>query len=335
MISIAFFNNKGGVGKTSLVYHLAWMFAEMGHRVLCADLDPQSNLTSMFVDEDRLAELWPDHGARPSIFGSVEPLYRQIGDFKPAHLETIGDKVGLIPGDLRLSWFEDKLSQNWMNSSEGDAGALRVVSAFGRTLREAAERHDAEFTLIDVGPNLGAINRAALIAADHVVVPLAPDLFSVQGLQNLGPTLVEWRKRWVTRRAANTEEGLILPLGAMTPIGYTMVRHSVRLDRAVKAFDRWMARMPNIYRQSVLSVAPDDDVDLDDDPNCLGKLKDYRSLMAMAQEANKPMFLLRPADGAIGGHQSAVQSCYADFKALAKAIISRTGDLQGDLDFLN
>ena len=60
MITIAFFNNKGGVGKTSLVYHLAWMYAELGLSVVAADLDPQANLTSMFVDEDQLATLWPD-----------------------------------------------------------------------------------------------------------------------------------------------------------------------------------------------------------------------------------------------------------------------------------
>lgn len=56
---IAFFNNKGGVGKTTLAYHLAWMFAEMGVSVVAADLDPQSNLTSMFLDEERLEQLWP------------------------------------------------------------------------------------------------------------------------------------------------------------------------------------------------------------------------------------------------------------------------------------
>ena len=60
MNTIAFFNNKGGVGKTSLVYHLAWMYAELGLSVIAADLDPQANLTSMFIDEDQLATLWPD-----------------------------------------------------------------------------------------------------------------------------------------------------------------------------------------------------------------------------------------------------------------------------------
>ena len=58
MIRIAFFNHSGGAGKTSLVYHCAWMWAEMGRRVLAVDLDPQSNLSMMAVDTDRLEELW-------------------------------------------------------------------------------------------------------------------------------------------------------------------------------------------------------------------------------------------------------------------------------------
>ena len=53
--------------------------------------------------------------------------------------------------------------------------------------------------LIDVGPNLGAINRAAIIAANFVVFPLAPDLFSLQALRNVGPTLQEWRNEWGDR----------------------------------------------------------------------------------------------------------------------------------------
>ena len=58
---LTFFNNKGGVGKTSLVFHLAWMFSEMGKRVVAIDLDPQANLTSPFLSEDDLEILWdPD-----------------------------------------------------------------------------------------------------------------------------------------------------------------------------------------------------------------------------------------------------------------------------------
>ena len=61
MTTVAFFNNKGGVGKTSLVYHLAWMLRELGGRVIAADLDPQANLTGMFLDETG-SERWTRMG---------------------------------------------------------------------------------------------------------------------------------------------------------------------------------------------------------------------------------------------------------------------------------
>lgn len=54
MKTIAFFNNNGGVGKTSLVYHLSHMFTERGISVLAVDLDPQANLTSMFINDERI-----------------------------------------------------------------------------------------------------------------------------------------------------------------------------------------------------------------------------------------------------------------------------------------
>ncbi len=54
---LTFFNNKGGVGKTSLVFHLAWMLSDMGKRVVAIDLDPQANLTSAFLSEDDLEAL--------------------------------------------------------------------------------------------------------------------------------------------------------------------------------------------------------------------------------------------------------------------------------------
>ncbi len=71
MKTIAFFNNKGGVGKTSLVYHLAYMFADLGHHVLAADFDPQANLTSMFLDEDSIEALLPASGLPKTVLGII------------------------------------------------------------------------------------------------------------------------------------------------------------------------------------------------------------------------------------------------------------------------
>ena len=196
MTAIAFFNNKGGVGKTTLVYHLAWMYSEIGVSVVAADLDPQANLTAMFLDEDRLEELWPDGDHPASILGSISPILRGLGDVTTPHVEEITTNLGLVVGDLGLSRFEAKLSAAWPDCLDGDEAAFRAESAFHRTILQAAEAQDARLVLIDVGPNLGAINRAAMIAANYVAVPLAPDLFSLQGLRNLGPTLRDWRREW-------------------------------------------------------------------------------------------------------------------------------------------
>jgi cellulose biosynthesis protein BcsQ len=323
MKSLAFFNNKAGVGKTSLVYHLAWMYAELGLPVLAADLDPQANLTSMCLDDDRLEALWGDDG-RGTIHGALRPLLEGTGDIAPAHVEDIAPGLGLVPGDLRLSLAEDELSSQWPDCLDRKPRAFRVISALWRILRAAADARGARLVLIDVGPNLGALNRTALVAASHVAVPLAPDLYSLQGLRNLGPTLRRWRAEWQERRDRNPAPDLELPMGAMQPVGYVLMQHAVRLDRPVKAYERWMARIPGAFRQDVMAEAPET-ATIATDPYCLAALKHYRSLMPLAQDARKPMFLLKPADGAIGGHGQAVRDCYDDFAKLARTLAERVG----------
>lgn len=321
---IAFFNNKGGVGKTSLVYHLAWMYSDLGLRVVAADLDPQANLTAAFIDEDRLEQLWPDGDHLQTIFGAVQPLLRGVGDVAAPHLEKVESKLGLLVGDLSLSRFEDQLAEVWPKCNDRDERAFRVMSAFWRMMQQAAQSDAASAILMDLGPNLGAINRAALISADYVVIPLSPDLFSLQGLRNLGPTLRRWRDEWQERIPKNPAPDLQLPAGKMKPVGYIVLQHSVRLDRPVKAYDRWIAKIPSEYRKAVLDEQ-DSSPQIAKDPNRIKLLKHYHSLMPLAQEAHKPMFHLKSADGAIGAHLQAVQAAYSDFKELARSIAARAG----------
>jgi cellulose biosynthesis protein BcsQ len=348
---VAFFNNKGGVGKTSLVYHLAWMLAGMGVKVVAADLDPQANLTSAFLEEDALESLWPAEndesqerssvfafvqdslpsppvgtatGGPKTVFAALEPLIRGVGDVQRPMLTRVAHNISLLPGDLRLSGFEDDLSSQWPDCLDGKERAFRVISAFWRLLMTSAEEADAELVLLDVGPNLGAINRAALVASDYVLFPLAPDLFSVQGLQNLGPRLRTWRGEWAERRVRNPARDLPLPQGAMAPLGYVLTGHGERAGRPVKAYRRWMGRIPAVYRAYVLATQEQAPT-VDNDPYCLAQLKHYRSLMPMAQEARKPVFLLKPADGAFGGHQAAVAAARQDFTVLARAVLAGVG----------
>lgn len=325
MRTIAFFNNKGGVGKTSLVYHLSWMFADKGIPVLAVDLDPQSNLTSMFLREERLEDLWSNDSAN-TISDCLRPLIEGTGDILAPHMELVHKNLALIPGNLALSKFEDQLSSTWGQCLGGDVRAFRVTTAFHRIILKAAEAHQSEIIFVDVGPNLGAINRSALISCDNVVLPLAPDLFSLQGLRNLGPTLIEWRDGWKKRKSELPNESHIpLPSGRMQPIGYVVMQHGVKDSRPVKAYQRWLDKIPSIYREYVLRETSSAQVLAESDPYKLAQLKHYRSLMPLAQEANKPIFKLTPADGAIGSHVEAVRDCYHDFEKLAQKIAHITG----------
>ena len=326
MKTIAFFNNKGGVGKTTLVYHLAWMYAELGASVVAVDLDPQSNLSTMFLGDERLVELWPGGEHPHSVLGCVSPILRGLGDITEPHVENIGANLGLVVGDLALSRFEARLSSAWSACLDNDEAAFRAESAFHRLIVQAASEREASVVLIDVGPNLGAINRAAIIAADFVVLPLAPDLFSLQGLRNIGPTLREWRREWSDRLERGTvDSGLALPAGDMQPVGYVVMQHAVRAGRPTLAYQKWTRRIPGVYAEEVGGEPGPYRESTDGDEHCLATLRHYRSLIAMAQEARKPVFHLRAADGAIGGHLHAAQDSKRDFEALATVIAGKCG----------
>jgi chromosome partitioning protein len=318
---LTFFNNKGGVGKTTLVYHVAWMLHELGIRVLVMDLDPQANLTASFLEDEQVESLW-SAPKRRSVYGALAPLFEGEGALGEPHVEDVAANLALVPGDLLLSGAEQELSSAWPESLDGQRRAFRVLTAFATLAQHAAVLTEAAMVLVDVGPNLGAINRAAMVASDHVVVPLAPDLYSLQGLRNLGPTLESWRRGWADRLdRAPSGLGLDLPGGQMRPRGYVVLQHGTRVDRVVGAYDRWLRQMPGEYRRSVLNAAENHPPLAADDPYCLGLIKHYRSLAPLGQEARKPVFLLRSADGAIGAHQRAVHEAYGHFETLTRRLL--------------
>ncbi len=183
---IAFFNSKGGVGNTSLVYHLVWMYEALDTRVLAADLDPQADLTAMFLNEDRLEQLWPEGDHPHTIFEFVQRILEGGSDDAAPHLETVElspqdvdllppneefSALKLLPGDLLMSSLEDLFSEAWSGLVEDGGQAVQALTAFRRILRTAADAHEADVILAGLSPNLGALNRAALLAADHVVIP--------------------------------------------------------------------------------------------------------------------------------------------------------------------
>ena len=348
MISMALFNNKGGVGKTTLTYHLAHMLQRLGYRVLAVDLDPQANLTAAFLDEDALGDLWGEperpawggpHQARlwsalegehpGTVATAIRPIMDGVGDVAETRPVMIRDGLWLAPGDLELSAFEDRLSDAWPRGFTGsDHAAIRTTTAFYRIIRQAAAGVDAEIVLIDVGPNLGAINRSALLAADAVLMPLAADLFSLRGLKNLGPALRDWRRTWQQLVVPKIPSTISAPEGAMVPLGYVIMQPTMRLDRPVQAYQRWLDRIPNVFATAVLGLEDPANVSRSYE---IATLKNYQSLMPLAHDARKPMFDLRSGDGALGSMQTLVQRCFQDFKSLSEELLARLATVDADI----
>lgn len=313
MRRIAFLSLTAGAGKSLLIYHLASMLADLGETVLVADLDPQANLTSMILAEERLEVLWSADQHPYSISGALRSMRR--GEVSGPHVERAGPKIGVLVGDLALAAHEDKLSDAWTACMAGEASARSVVTSLGRVVSRAADAFNAAWVLIDTGASLDAITRSALMACESVVIPVAPDLYSYHGLRTLGPALRAWRSR-----AAVIADQEVMPQ-VFEPVGYVVVPYGMRESRPAKAFHRWLYRLPAVYRESVLDMtAPGLPASADEDPHCLAVLKDYRSLFPMALKARKPIFALTPADGAIGAHADAARLAFSEFHLLARRL---------------
>lgn len=331
MRSLALFNNKGGVGKTTLTFHIAHMMAREGIRTVALDYDPQANLTAIFLDEDQLEELWRGESkASPTtVARCVDRVRRGKGDVLQPDLVPIAENLWLLPGDLSVSGFEQTLAEEWAKKAATDnQRALDVTFALDQLSNLAAEAVKADLVLIDVGPSLGALNRVAILACDGIAVPLAPDLFSLQGLENVGPTLSAWRSDIddVRARRMTGRDQASLPAHQFEPLGYIVQQHLARVDRPVSGYAKWANKIPSSYRGHILGENPSDaPLSFADDPNCIFTIKHMASLAPIAQLARKPMFDLKQADGIGGGQIQAVARCRDDFRKLSRELLRRLG----------
>ena len=98
---VSFFNNNGGVGKTTLVYHLAWMASELGVSVLAVDLDPQANLTAACLDANVVEKLWD--GARQTVYGAIAPLVEGVGDLSSVDVQAVSPAAQPSGGGFEAS----------------------------------------------------------------------------------------------------------------------------------------------------------------------------------------------------------------------------------------
>ena len=317
---LTFFNCRASVGKTSLVYHLAWMLSEIGERVLLCDLDPQADLTSACIDDEPLEALWQPPGADRTMHQCVQPVCDADNPRRPK-LQMLSETLGLIPGDPALVHLDRFHFGHVVREIEPYDFVLNG-KMFWQVMHAGATAMDASIILVDTEPSLGPLNRSALIASDYLLVPLGADLPSLSTLAALASTRNGWYRAWQQHRK---EHGAMsLPEGLMSPIGYVVQQPSLRLTRPVLLLDHWVNQLPQAYAHHVRT---DEDCTATpaEDPHCLAVMPRYASLHELAAEARKPMFALKPVDGALGGHAGAVVDARRDYRALAEKVRQRIG----------
>jgi chromosome partitioning protein len=195
---IVFCNNKGSVGKTTTLFNIASEMSKKGLRVVMVDLDPQCNLTMNVIGENRVEDLF--NGEIKTIYDVLKGIESGISDIdiniKPY---SISNNLFLIPGSLDLSSFEENVMNTAFNeTTSGLERGFRITSSINRYLDKIALDYSIDLILVDTSPNLGVLNKVAILGSDFFIVPVNPDIFSVQGVKNIGKTFKRWRDSWKT-----------------------------------------------------------------------------------------------------------------------------------------
>ncbi|MEO0390931.1 MAG: AAA family ATPase [Pseudomonadota bacterium] len=322
---ISIFNNKGGVGKTTYMFHIAHILSRRGKSVLMVDLDTQGNLTGYCFEDTEISNAWSENGN--SIYRIIEPIVRGIGDFQfkePSKLQKAEGDVHLVPGDLRLSDFEDLLGDAWNAARGGSEAQIRVQTAIHRYIVQAAEYVGADIVMVDLGPNLGALNRVALASSDYFLTPVAPDLFSIQGTENLGNKLVSWSLQWAQIHSNWSGTGVEIPHGTPQYLGYVMQMHNVRSRGRNGMTDGW-----NIYGERIEGAVQENIagkigegrvVPTGSNSLLLARIPNLHSLVPYSQEARKPIFDCTGADGLRGEHQTKAREAIELFEDIVGVI---------------
>ena len=319
---ISIINNKGGVGKTTYLFHLANLLADNGKTVLMVDCDSQCNLTAYSISDNQIQKSWSDTGN--SIYRVLEKVSIGLGDIETKEPTQIGECLYLVPGDVDLSRFEDRLGDTW-SSVNSEEISLRTQIAIYRYILFAANSINADFVLIDLGPNLGALNRCVLGGCDYFVTPLAPDLFSIKGTQNLGDKLVKWSKEWsVIVNTWKSSTDLQVPLGKPSFLGYVVQEHNMRNNKSgmTKAWQIFGGDVDYSVRNNIVSkLMPLDQVVRRDDYK-LGMIHNLHSLIPYSQNARKPIYKCGYNEGLRGEHLTKAKETIALFDKMISIIIN-------------
>lgn len=321
MKSLAFFNNKGGVGKTTLLCNVAAYTAlRFGKKVCVIDADPQCNATQYIFDDYVLDQIYENRGF--TIHDVVTPLTEGEGFTQDISLvPSINFGVDVLPGDPKFALTEDFLAQDWGSAKSGDIRGIRTNLFFAQLLERLS---GYDYVFVDVSPSLGAINRSILLTSDFFVSPMSIDIFSLRAFENIAKWIEDWHSDW-ERGLGNVKDRSRLPnlkYGRSSFVGYVTQQYLAKRDaagvrRGVKAYEVIRGQIDDVIRGCGL------DKGIPGKPYEIGTVPNLFSLVPMSQSSNKPVFELKGADGVVGAHFAKVKDAETIFMNVTKHLLER------------
>ena len=311
------------MGKTTLTVNIATALAELGHRVLLVDSDPQCNLTAHLVENEVVDDLLDrsDTSDGNTIWSAVKPIYVGTGDIRTVGLiELPTPNLYLLPGDILLSLYETELTEFWRSCFTRNPRGIRGVTAISDLTTRYAKKHKFDYVFFDTGPNIGPLNRCILLDCNYFIVPAACDLFSIRGLKTLGASLASWITDWETiLRLAPTDSYLLE--GRPAFLGYIPQRFRVyggamsqeHLKHLITFEKQLFADLVSRLHKIDPALAPKTLTG-----SKLGEVQDFGSLVPRSHELGVAF------KDVSEGNQALIARAKTVFMDIAKRIVSRT-----------
>lgn len=330
-----FFNNKGGVGKTTLVANLAAELAiNFRAKILVVDGDPQCNLSQYVLGEEEALSIYGSSNPDRTVYSVIRPLSLGKGYEEDLPIRRSPDfGFDVIIGDPRLALQEDLLAQDWRDAKGGGMRGIRTTFVFADVVNKA-KKNDYDFVFFDMGPSLGAINRSILLAMDYFVVPMSIDIFSTWAIKNIGNTVGVWQKELRTGISLSEDPGDIPQSDVKRQlrfVGYVTQQHKERggmevdpeggeetlRKRIVEAYKSISDDFPNQIKTNLGGLYSQKEMN----PH-LGDIRHLGSLAPKSQSQHTPMISVRGS----GSYTQLRKHAREIYRGIAARYLENIGD---------